>query len=152
MAKYIKCSRCELNYILAEEELCDVCKAELGLNTNITLLDDIMEEEDCVRLCPVCKTNTIGADEDICETCRLAREAELSHADDSDDWRSYIDDEPEDLEEGVDIPLEDLEEDDFDEQTFEDEENEEPVEFDDYVDVDDYDYDDDYDDEEEDDF
>lgn len=145
MARYIKCSRCELNYILAEEELCDVCKAELGLNTTITLLDDILEEEDHVHLCPVCKTNTIGADEDMCESCQIARDAELAHSDDSDEWRTYIEDDAEDLEDELDIPLEDLEEEDFDEKTFEDEENVEPDDYDDYVEADDYDYDEDED-------
>ena len=31
MGKYVKCPRCELNWILEENEYCDVCKAELGV-------------------------------------------------------------------------------------------------------------------------
>ena len=31
VGKYKKCPRCELNYILSEEDLCPVCKAELKL-------------------------------------------------------------------------------------------------------------------------
>lgn len=151
MAKYIKCPRCELNYILAKEELCDVCKVELGLDAKITLLDDIMDEEDQVHLCPVCKTNTIGMDEQICEHCIAARDAELAHNDDSDDWRTYIDDDAEDLDDGVDIPLEELEEEEFEENLFEDEENEvvDPIE--DFDIIDDYIDDDEDDDEDEDD-
>ena len=29
MAEYVKCPRCDLNYMLKGEEYCDVCKAEL---------------------------------------------------------------------------------------------------------------------------
>ena len=29
MPKYVKCPRCDLNYMLEGEEYCDVCKAEL---------------------------------------------------------------------------------------------------------------------------
>ncbi len=152
MAKYVKCSRCELNYILEGEELCDVCKAELGINTKITLLYDIMDEEDQVRLCPVCKANTIGLEEQMCEHCQTARDAELAHSEDNDDWRTYIDDDAEDLDEDVDIPLEELEEDDFEESVFEDEENAEADNFDDFEVVGDYDDEDEDDEDEEDDF
>ena len=56
MAKYKKCPRCELNWIPVEEELCEVCKAELGKASSISLLEDdedgAYDEE---RICPVCK-------------------------------------------------------------------------------------------------
>ena len=62
--KYIKCPRCELNYIPDTEEMCDICKAELGLETDIVLLDDIIDDEEPLKLCPICKTAYIGLDED----------------------------------------------------------------------------------------
>ena len=70
MGKYKKCPRCELNWIPVEEELCEVCKAELGKASKICLLeddDDIDEEE---RICPVCKVNYLEPGEDICAACR----------------------------------------------------------------------------------
>ena len=35
MAKYVKCPRCDLNYMLKGEEYCDVCKAELKLGPQL---------------------------------------------------------------------------------------------------------------------
>ena len=31
MAQYVKCPRCDLNWIKEDEKLCDVCKAELKM-------------------------------------------------------------------------------------------------------------------------
>ena len=45
MGKYKKCPRCELNWIPIEEELCEVCKAELGKASKISLLEDDDEVE-----------------------------------------------------------------------------------------------------------
>lgn len=146
MAKYKKCPRCELNYIPQDEEMCDVCKAELGLDTSIVLLDDIIDADEPLKLCPVCKTAYIGMDEEMCENC-LSHEKDVSESDDEsdDEWRSYLDDD--DTGDGSDddiISLEELEADeadDFDDD-FEDEENPD-LDLDDYPD----DFDDDYDDE-----
>ena len=159
MGKYKKCPRCELNYILQEEEMCDICKAELGLDSRIVLLDDIIDDDEPLKLCPVCKTNYIGMDEDMCENCTTrynrAENAELD--DDDDGWRTYLDDDDaKDAGEDEIIPLEELEEDDDFEEEFEDEENVD-IDLDDYPDdlTDDYDvlddeedYDEDEDDEE----
>ncbi|MCM1289726.1 MAG: hypothetical protein NC132_04370 [Corallococcus sp.] len=146
MAKYKKCPRCDLNYIPAEEEMCDVCKAELGLATNIVLLDDIIDEDEPLKLCPVCKTAYIGMDEEMCENC-LSRDKETVEVndDDNDDWRTYLDDDDtKDADEEDIISLDELEADeDFgDDDDFEDEENLE-VELDDYPDDFDEDFDDD---------
>lgn len=65
MGKYIKCPRCELNWILEENEVCDVCKAELGVE-GFTLLDD--EDED--MLCPICGANYIEHGERMCADCK----------------------------------------------------------------------------------
>ncbi len=158
MAKYKKCPRCELNYITQDQDMCDICKAELGLDSKIVLLDDIIDDDEPLKLCPVCKTAYIGLDEEMCESC-LANEQQ-SHEetidDDNDDWRTYLDDEDtEPTEEEDVIPLEELEkDDDFKQDEFEDEENPDtslddyPDDFDDGYNYDDDGVDDDDDDEE----
>ena len=62
MPRYKKCPRCELNYILEEDDYCEVCKAELkGIDTNFE------EEEDVI--CPKCKQNYGEPGEKYCLTC-----------------------------------------------------------------------------------
>lgn len=63
MGKYIKCPRCELNWITEEQEYCDVCKAEMNIGS-FSLLE---EEED--MLCPKCKQNYLEPGETICAFC-----------------------------------------------------------------------------------
>ena len=43
MAKYKKCPRCELNWIKEDEDLCDVCKAELKIG-GMSLIEDDEDE------------------------------------------------------------------------------------------------------------
>lgn len=155
--KFKKCPRCELNYILVEEDLCDVCKAELGLDSKIILLDDIIEDDEPLKLCPICKTAYIGMDETMCENC-IAHEQSLQEPgedEDNDDWRSYLDDDDTDVDDGDEmISLEEFgETEDSFEEEFEDEENMDldlddypDDDFDDLDDLDDYDDDDDDDD------
>ncbi len=86
---YIKCPRCELNYIPKDESLCDVCKAELKLIQSDSLLS---EDEDEI-LCPICKQNYISIDEDMCLKCaeRLGeRENTVSRHEETEEW-DYID-------------------------------------------------------------
>ena len=66
--KYIKCPRCELNYILEGEEYCDVCKAELKIGPQ--LMFSASEELEGQYLCPVCKSKYVDKDEEMCESCR----------------------------------------------------------------------------------
>ncbi len=153
MGKYKKCPRCELNYILETEDMCDICKAELGYKTDLVLLDDIIDDEEPLKLCPICKTNYIGMDEKMCESCfnHSTQDEELDV--DNDDWRTYLDDDDPDesVEEG-DIPLDELDEEFDDEDEFEDEENPDTEldDFDDFADISDLDdIDDDDDDEDE---
>lgn len=61
--KYKKCPRCELNYILQEEELCPICLAELKL---------VPAEED-LELCPLCGKNLITVDQVMCDECSKKR-------------------------------------------------------------------------------
>ena len=60
---YIRCPRCELNYIEKKDKLCSVCKAELSANK-----EDFIGDLD-LELCPICKTNYIQPDEIMCATC-----------------------------------------------------------------------------------
>ena len=93
MAKYKKCPRCELNWIPVEEELCEVCKAELGKASSISLLEDdedgAYDEE---RICPVCKVNYLADDEDVCAECRLKQKTEKAEKSDDDDdgWKEFV--------------------------------------------------------------
>ncbi|MEG2414112.1 MAG: hypothetical protein RSB61_05605 [Clostridia bacterium] len=64
MPKYIKCPRCELNWITPDQELCDVCKAELRIGGI-----ELLEEED-ETLCPICHLNYLESGEKICSECR----------------------------------------------------------------------------------
>ena len=132
--------------------MCDVCKAELGLNSRITLIGDMMDEDEPTKLCPVCKTAYIGMDEDMCENCLAvsARNDELEAEENDDDWREYMDDEVDDEVDDVEIPLEELDK-EFGDDDFDDEENYDG-ELDDYPDdlddLDDVDLDDDDDEDE----
>lgn len=141
--------------------MCDICKAELGLESKIVLLDDIIDDDEPLKLCPVCKTAYIGMDEDMCENCmsNYKRNEEPELDEDNDDWRTYLDDEDtKDADEEDIIPLEELENDEDFGDEFEDEENM-YMELDDYPDdlADDFDDlddvgDEDDDDDEDDDF
>ncbi len=95
MVRYIKCPRCELNYIDPEkQEYCDVCLKEMkGLATS----DDIDETEDddaATELCPVCGENMMRPGEKMCEECRKKAEYEEEEPDpdEDDEWREYLDD------------------------------------------------------------
>ena len=153
-AKYKKCPRCELNYIPVAEEMCDVCKSELGLDSKIVLLDDIIDDDEPLKLCPICKTAYIGMEEEMCENC-LAHQAQLVSEDSEDDdsWRTYLDDDDTDdaLDDATEIPLDELRDDEeYEDDEFEDEENVD-IELDDYDDyIDDFGSDFDEDDEDED--
>ena len=95
MVRYIKCPRCDLNYIDTEiQEYCDVCMREMkGLPTDA---DEIEEEEDDLptELCPICGENMMRPGEKICEECRKKEEYESEEPDpeDDDEWRNYLDD------------------------------------------------------------
>ena len=89
MPKYVKCPRCDLNWMLEGEEYCDVCKAELKLEGGISLL----EEEDEDNLCPYCGVNYLEPGEKLCAECREKKQAKrLIEEDDEEDSKS-VDDE-----------------------------------------------------------
>ena len=82
---YIRCPRCELNYIQKKDKLCSVCKNELSAK------GEYVDELD-LELCPVCKTNYIQSDEVMCASCLKERalDNEISGRTDDDDWDAYI--------------------------------------------------------------
>ena len=65
--KYIKCPRCELNYILEGEDYCHVCKSEMKHHTEPD--EDLLDFDD-MELCPVCGQNYIREDQTMCDECR----------------------------------------------------------------------------------
>ena len=66
---YIRCPRCELNYIQKKDKMCSVCKAELAAK------DDYIDDMD-LELCPICKTNYIQSNEIMCANCLKEHQTE----------------------------------------------------------------------------
>ncbi|MCD8286828.1 MAG: hypothetical protein LUD50_06365 [Clostridia bacterium] len=150
MIRYIKCPRCELNYIDADrQEYCDVCIAEMkGSRLQFADLDDddygaLDEELEEAELCPICGINRLRPGETMCEECRAKQEYEGEDdtqqpdeeeedeldPDREDEWQRYLDDtEDDDLnvtDEKIKEELEaefgdDEEEDDFKDEYLED--------------------------------
>ncbi|MCL2484387.1 MAG: hypothetical protein FWD89_00495 [Firmicutes bacterium] len=91
--KYIRCPRCELNYIQKKDKLCGVCKGELKISGG----EEFNELEADYEICPLCKINYITTDEDMCASCAKERSIELESDDFIDrEWKKYINDEDED--------------------------------------------------------
>lgn len=106
MPKYIKCPRCELNFIIeGKQEYCDVCIAEMkGSRLQFADLEDEELEEalesEASELCPVCGVNNMRFGEKMCEACRKQSEYEddlLEDDTEDEEWKSYLSDESEDL-------------------------------------------------------
>lgn len=150
MAKYKKCERCELNWIPIEEDLCEVCKAELGKESKIQLIDEDDENIFNERVCPICKENYLEEGEDICPACRHEKEKLKEKSEDS--WEFEDDDlVDEDVEE---LSLNALQEEEI-EEDFDDEESyNDDLDFDDGFEeigeISDIDFDEDEDEDEED--
>ena len=79
---YVRCPRCELNYIEKKDKLCSVCKAELSAKK-----DEFIGDLD-LELCPICKTNYIQPDEIMCATCLKDHKSEDD--DINTDWEDYL--------------------------------------------------------------
>ena len=159
--QYVRCPRCELNFIPKKEKLCSVCQAELSSNK-----EDLIDELD-LELCPICKTNYIQSDEIMCSNCLKERgmSGEEDDFENNTEWNSYINQEEDDFimpneDTGelaiVDMDDEDLDEDlvvlddedEFSDQDDDDDEDDDEEDDDDEDDViDDSDYDEDEDDE-----
>lgn len=110
MVRYIKCPRCELNYIDAEkQEYCDVCLKELkGIPTDF---DEIEQEEEDLptELCPICGENMMRPGEKMCDECRSKAEYEEEepNPEEDDEWREYLDD---DTDSDLDSEIADIDE------------------------------------------
>lgn len=158
MPKYIKCPRCELNFIIADkQEYCDVCIAEMkGSKLQFAdLEDEELEaelENEVAELCPVCGVNNMRFGETMCEACRKQSEYEdeVDDEDEDEEWKSYLSDENEDLSLDEEELAEELAE--VEEEDEEYAEDEDELFEDDFDSIDDYEGDDeDFDDEDEDD-
>lgn len=86
--EYIKCPRCELNYIQKKDKYCDVCKQEMKAGA----IDEyeLEELEEGVELCPICKVNYLNDGETICAYCQEEKQA-FGKDDSQDDWHNYVD-------------------------------------------------------------
>ena len=83
---YIRCPRCELNYIQKRDKVCSVCKKELMAIYNPEERFDNELEFD-LEVCPICKTNYMRADEEVCEDCAKERKLSKTLLGESDaDW------------------------------------------------------------------
>lgn len=56
---FIKCPRCELNYIREEEQYCSVCKREMKGEAH----------DDPFELCSICNENPVMPGKDVCVFC-----------------------------------------------------------------------------------
>ncbi len=162
MVRYVKCPRCELNYIDEEkQEYCDVCLAEMhGDRLQFADLDDEELEEidaelDSAELCPVCGVNPVRFGEKMCDSCKQET-SEYDSEDDIDiekdeEWKNYLDEDDGDLtvdDETLEEELkEELDGDEEEEETF----NDDFFEDDDLEPLSDLDDEDDEDDEDDDD-
>ena len=70
--KYVKCPRCELNYILEGEDYCNVCKKEMEHHTDSDYDDELLDFDD-MELCPVCGQNFVKEDQPMCDECKKKR-------------------------------------------------------------------------------
>ncbi len=77
---YIKCPRCELNYIKDTEQYCKVCLVDMGKLAGDHILDDDILDED-LKLCPECGENYLEEGEEICYACRIEQMKQLSAKD-----------------------------------------------------------------------
>ncbi|MDE6585585.1 MAG: hypothetical protein K2K80_02775 [Clostridia bacterium] len=134
MVKYIKCPRCDLNYIDSEkQEYCDVCIAELkGRKLQFADLEDEDYEEldaelETDELCPICGVNRIAAGEKMCESCKAQQEYEDDEEVDienDEEWKNYLEEDDGDL--TVDEELQEEIEEEFaeeDEEEYDDEDD-----------------------------
>ncbi|MBR1925769.1 MAG: hypothetical protein IJ837_02815 [Clostridia bacterium] len=96
VTQYVRCPRCELNYILKKDKLCSVCKKEVEAAYKNGEDDGDIDLSLDFDICPVCKTNYISEDEDMCAQCAKARDIDralhgdsmLFEEEDQDDYEN----------------------------------------------------------------
>ncbi len=110
---YIRCPRCELNYIQKKDKFCNVCKLEMKAVGSLDIEDNLDLE-----LCPICKANYINPDEDMCVACAKEKALEEGLVNDKDGqdtgWEDFENDDGrynEDEETGEMVSITDLDDD-----------------------------------------
>ena len=90
--EFIRCPRCELNYINKNDGVCSVCKKEMeGAYSKGD--DSEIDDLSAMEICPICKTNYIREDEDCCASCKSEQELDNDRDIDIDsDWNESDDD------------------------------------------------------------
>ena len=133
MAKYKKCPRCEINYILENEDYCEICKQELkGARLSADVESDDEDEEDA-DLCPVCRKNYLNDGEKVCSACARTDEYDNSSlTDDIDEEEPDVPDEDIDSsdEDDWELSLEEMQDEEFADDTFDDSDASEDDEYD----------------------
>ena len=147
MPKYVKCPRCDLNYMKEEEEYCDVCKAELKKGPQLIFaIDDIDDEVETWEICPICHHNRLKPGETMCSRCAEEKDYQDSREDpDDESWKEYLDaddDEEEESEEMLSLNKLAEEEGEFDDEEEEEEIISEPDVEDDIPEVNEADFED----------
>ena len=132
MPRYIKCPRCELNYIEEDKELCEVCLAERqGRHLRFADIDEFdADDSEKTKLCPICGENYIYPTDKCCEDCKdkniLADDELEADVEQDDEWRKYLDEDirelalEEDMEEELDESMDEEFEDELLEEELED--------------------------------
>jgi len=159
MIKYIKCPRCELNYIDPEkQEYCDVCIAEMkGNKLRFADIDDeefeaIETEEELDEICPVCGVNHIAPGEKMCESCKQQQnyeEEEDIDIEKDEEWKNYLEEDEGDLTVDDETLQEEIDEEFSDDTEEEADDFYESEDVDSLSDLEDDDFEDDEDDEDE---
>lgn len=152
--QYMKCPRCQLNYILKKDKFCEICKRDMRAGA---LDDDDLDVIEDLTLCPICKVNYLHEGETVCSTC-LEESAIEDKVDASENWKDLLEkeDSTENEEELDLLPIEDSEDEEISEEmdtTFAEDlddefEEDEDDDFEDDFDDDFDDVDEDFDDEE----
>ncbi|MCD8205152.1 MAG: hypothetical protein LUD29_00850 [Clostridia bacterium] len=107
MIRYVRCPRCDLNYINADEQqYCDVCLAEMkgtklkfaDIEDDELLEDELLDDEEATEICPVCGVNRMKPGDTMCDDCKskdVYEEDVTLNTDEDEEWKTYLDDEDE---------------------------------------------------------
>ena len=100
---FIKCPRCELNYIREEEQYCSVCKREMKGEAH----------DDPFELCSICNENPAMPGKDVCLMCYKEMNQQQCLRDDAEEEEETADVslDMSDVSEMEEIELEELPED-----------------------------------------
>jgi len=93
--EWIKCPRCDLNYMRKGEEYCDVCKAQLKKGPQLVFAIDDEDDSDLdtMELCPICHQNYMKEGEKMCKKCAedLDYKETRDNPDDDESWKEFLD-------------------------------------------------------------